>query len=833
VAAKTGYIIGGIVAALAAGGGGYYFASGPSKPPAPISQPGQPPAPPGPIAQPGQPPAPPAVDPVEVAFVAAIGQAEQAIGQGNLPEAEAKLAEAERLRPNDPRVAQMRQRIAEARAAAEAAARRAEEERRRAEAEQRLAEARALVQRALAAASAGDFAAAERLLNEAQVLEPNLPEIAQARAEIAQLRARLENERRTAEEAQRLAQARTLVAQALQQARAGNLDAAEALLRQAEALAPNAPEVRQARAEVNQIRAQRDTGARIQHARLLVEEARRFAAAGDFVTADAFLRQAEAVAPGLPEISQARAEIARLQAEGEARLADAAAIAAAIDDAIARGDFFEAERLLNFAERRHPGLADWRTFRGRIDQARAQADFQNRLAQARSLVAQARQFAAQGDFRAAERALFEASRLAPGLPEIAIARAEVGRLRAERDRGFAELRAQIALVQAAMARRQFAEAERLIAEGEARFPGEPVWAQMRADNRRLAAEADREQRLVQVRTLIAQARAAANAGDFIRANQLMAQANGILPNHPEIAQANAAIGAQRAAAGNALAAQIQAAIDAKNFPEAERLLALANQRFPGEAVWATMRQRIDQAKAAAGAAVDAQKLAQLRALIAQARAAANAGDFIRANQLMAQANGILPNHPEIAQANAAIGAQRTAAGNALVTQIQAAIDAKNFPEAERLLALANQRFPGEAVWATMRQRIDQAKAANPPPPPLTNDQARTLIARLIANNLQRDEPQALAAYRAEPSPSKTLAYCVLWPTVTRAAVPRGALGLGRDVPNNNPAVAEKAALDACRAARTPAMGACDCVVVDRNGTLVIVVPPAVLQRLNQ
>jgi ribonuclease D len=277
--------------------------------------------------------------------------------------------------------------------------------------------------------------------------------------------------------------------------------------------------------------------------------------------------------------------------------------------------------------------------------------------------------------------------------------------------------------------------------------------------------------------------------------------------------------------------QIQNAINAKNFAEAERLLAEANRRFPGEAAWGQLKARLDAAKAAAGG--DAQKLAQMRDLVAQARAAANAGDFIRANQLMAQANAILPNHPEIAQANAAIGAQRTAAGNALVTQIQNAINAKNFAEAERLLAEANRRFPGEAVWATMRQRIDQAKAANPPPPPLTNDQARALIVGLIAANLQRDDPQALTAYRAEPSTSKTLAYCILWPAVTRTAMPRGALGLGRDVPNNNPAVAEKAALDACRAARTPAMGACDCVVVDRNGANALVVPPAVLQRLNQ
>src|SRR5260221_8579240 len=93
-------------------------------------------------------------------------------------------------------------------------------------------------------------------------------------------------------------------------------------------------------------RADREAQLRQAEARRLIAEARRFAQVGDFAHAEAMLQDADKQVAGLPDIARARAEIAALRTERGQRYRERYQYAAAIDQAFASEQFWEAERLL-------------------------------------------------------------------------------------------------------------------------------------------------------------------------------------------------------------------------------------------------------------------------------------------------------------------------------------------------------------------------------------------------------------------------------------------------------------------------------------------------------
>src|SRR6185369_6316993 len=139
------------------------------------------------------------------------------------------------------------------------------------------------------------------------------------------------------------------------------------------------------------------------------------------------------------------------------------AMVAAVEAAIRRGNWAEADRLIAEGRSRFPSQPQWAQFAQRLAQLRADRDSRARIEQARRLVIDARRYANAGDYRAAEAVLEEAARLAPGLADIAQARAEISRLRAERFQRFRERSQFVAAIEQSLRAFRLWEAEGLIA----------------------------------------------------------------------------------------------------------------------------------------------------------------------------------------------------------------------------------------------------------------------------------------------------------------------------------------------------------------------------------
>jgi tetratricopeptide (TPR) repeat protein len=166
-------------------------------------------------------------------------------------------------------------------------------------------------------------------------------------------------------------------------------------------------------------------------ARRLINEARRFARAGDFNHAEAMLQEADKQMPGFAETAQARAEIANLRTAQGQRFRERPQLEAAIDQALAANRLFEAERLLADYAQRYGQDGDYRARASRLAALRGTAPNQAGVAEARTHIASARQAMARNDFNEADRHLDLADKVAPGFPEIAQARADLARRIAE------------------------------------------------------------------------------------------------------------------------------------------------------------------------------------------------------------------------------------------------------------------------------------------------------------------------------------------------------------------------------------------------------------------
>jgi len=350
----------------------------------------------------------------------------------------------------------------------------------------KLEEARRLIAEARRLAGFGDFASAERLLQEADRASPNFAETAKARTDIAAQRA--ERDGRYRERYQyNAAIDRALATYALWEA--------ERLITEALRRFPNDPEFRADANRLAQIKQQSDWLNRLAQARTAVTNGRRALDRNELGETERQLGIADDLTPGLPEANQLRADLGRARARAQADGDQLRLLIAAFEAAILGRRFDEADRLLDDGARRYPGRPDWADQRRRLAAARGGDDRQvreqrERRERAQALIGQARQSAGRGDYARALAMLNEAQEQAPGLPDIAVARADVERQRADAQRQEAELRATVASIDAAIARGQFDNAERLLADGRRRYPQHGGWdalARRIADARRGAA----------------------------------------------------------------------------------------------------------------------------------------------------------------------------------------------------------------------------------------------------------------------------------------------------------------------------------------------------------
>ncbi|MBX3503576.1 MAG: hypothetical protein KF889_29395 [Alphaproteobacteria bacterium] len=405
----------------------------------------------------------------------------------------------------------------------------------------KIEEARRLIAEARRLASFGDFAGAERLLQEADRTSPNFAETAKARTDIAALR--IERDGRHRERYQlNAAIDRALSTYALWEA--------ERLITEALRRFPTDPEFRADANRLAQIRQTSDWLNRLAQARVAVTVGRRALDRNEFGETERQLAIADDLTPGLPEANQLRADLGRARVRAQAEGEQFRLLLAAFEAAILGRRFEEADRLLADGARRYPDRPDWAEHRRRLAAARGGDDRQvreqrERRERAQAIVAQARQAAGRGDYARALALLNEAQELAPGLPDIAVARADVERQRADRQRQEAELRATLASIDAAIARGQLDNAERLLADGRRRYPQHGGWdtlARRIADARRDAAakppgQAEPKpdpQIVLRVRALVIQARALIARNDLDDAEKAVIEAERLGARMPDV-----------------------------------------------------------------------------------------------------------------------------------------------------------------------------------------------------------------------------------------------------------------------------------------------------------
>lgn len=355
--------------------------------------------------------------------------------------------------------------------------------------------------------------------------------------------------------------------------------------------------------------AAREAQLRQTEARRLIVEARRFAQVGDFAHAEQMLQEADRQAPGFAETAKARAEIASLRTERAERFRERYQYVAAIDQALASEQMWEAERLLTEYAQRFNQDEDYRMRSSRLAQLRAAGPYQARVNEARAHVATARQAMERGDFVEAERQLAIADRSAPGFPEVGQARADLSRRRIAAERQQDDLRLILAAIDQAFQRKQYDEADRAIADGRRRYGSYAGWTDLQS--RAASARRGDDRQANELRTqnaraleLVAAARRSTTQGDFAAADKALNDAHALSANMPEVAIARAELERAKAdharidAEVRAVAASVDAAIARKQYADAERLIADGQKRYPTYAGWADLSRRLADARRA-------------------------------------------------------------------------------------------------------------------------------------------------------------------------------------------------------------------------------------------
>lgn len=294
-------------------------------------------------------PAPAATDAERNALSASI---DRAITAGDFVTADRLLADATRRFAGSGAWPPLQQKLAKARADHDL--------------QQRQAEARRLITDARRFAQSGDFTHAEALLQDADRQVPNFAETQKARAEIATLRT---------QRGERYHDRREF-AQAIDQALAADrLGEAERLLADYAQRYSQDDEYRQRSRRLAELRAAGPNQARLAEARNHIAVARQAMARNDFAEADRQLALADQVAPGFPDIAQARADLSRHRG-AQPLPDDLRQLLATIDSALAGRHYGDAERLIADGNRRYPTYAGWPDLTRRLADARRGAPTQ-------------------------------------------------------------------------------------------------------------------------------------------------------------------------------------------------------------------------------------------------------------------------------------------------------------------------------------------------------------------------------------------------------------------------------------------------------------------------
>jgi len=521
-------------------------------------------------------------------------------------------------------------------------------------------------------------------------------------------------------------------------------------------------------------RAQAERNAQLHQAeaRRLIAEARRFAQVGDFSDAEALLQEAEKQAPGFAETRQARGDIASMRTERGQLYRERYQYQAAIDQALTAHRLWEAERLLTDYSQRFNADDEYRARANRLAEMRAESTWQARLNQSRNMIGNARQAMDRGDFVEAERLLVLADQSAPGFPEVNQARADLSRRRVAAEQQQDGIRLILAAIDAAFQRRQYDDAERAIEDGRRRYGSYSGWADLQrrtASARQGNDQQANELRLQNARALelVAAARRSTAQGNFAAAERALAEANGVSTSMPEVAIARAELERAKAdrarqdAEIRAVAASVDAALARQQYADAERLIASGAKSYPLHPGWVELSRRLAEgrrtmpsqtgnapmpappAPAQALPAAPSRPAAVPPPAAAPATTAAPVPPALQATTLPAAPARPMPAAPPAPPAAAAAAvappvaapppAPPTAnapAANAQVPQLVAAareaIKRSDFPAAEKAVANA-ERLDARAaaeVRAELKVALDKSKAppplAAPLPPPVAN-----------------------------------------------------------------------------------------------------------------
>jgi hypothetical protein len=224
----------------------------------------------------------------------------------------------------------------------------------------------------------------------------------------------------------------------------------------------------------------------------------------------------------------------------------------------------------------------------------------------------------------------------------------------------------------------------------------------------------------QAADFIGKARSAITAGALDEAERLIADAEKVKKDHPDLDKIKAELQAARAAEqgktrqAGTLLGQARAAIQRRDFAAAERLIEQAAQLAPNHPDLTAVREALRAAKETASTDQ------QVRALLGRAREAIARRAYDEAERLIAEAAKLSPNHAELAGAREELrrakeSGERTAEIQRLLARARDAIRAKNFTEAERLIAELVRLVPaGDRDLAAIRSELDVAKRGTPP-----------------------------------------------------------------------------------------------------------------------
>ena len=282
-------------------------------------------------------------------YIAAI---DQAFAVNRLWEAERLLADYSQRFNQDDDYRARSSRLAESRAAATWQA--------------RLNQSRSFIATARQAMERGDFVEAERQLALADEAAPGFPEINQTRVDLSRRRVAAEQQ----QDGIRLILA--AIDAAFQRKQYDDAERAIEDGRRRYGAYAGWTDLQRRNASARQGDDQQANDFRARNARALelVAAARRHTAQGDFAAADRSLNEANSAFPDAPEATIARAELERAKADRARLDAEARAVAASVDAALARQQYADAEKMMNDGTRRYPSYAGWNELSRRLTDSR-------------------------------------------------------------------------------------------------------------------------------------------------------------------------------------------------------------------------------------------------------------------------------------------------------------------------------------------------------------------------------------------------------------------------------------------------------------------------------